>query len=851
MLVFFPVCFILPVFHVLIVFLRGSQVDAECRLCQRAAEALEVFVSQDDGQFYDGESSNYTVGLGCAQELEHNISSCKTCESIYNNLYRVFKENIEQNKPWRSRDQPEYSIQFIKSKISCSFILETPCNDQLVTGRSNRHLITQRVLSLFPDTNKSDTDRRQTRSLIPVVDPHFIDLDKAQQWIQHCNDTHPPSCRQSLRPRAALASLQILLIDVFRMCLVQAEGTEDYLALSYVWGQSPDLFATSKANLHLLSSSRGFESPNVDKRLPGTVKRALELTRLVGQRYLWIDRFCIIQDDPIHTASQVNGMATIYSNASLTLCAADGLDSDTGLLGIPGSSSHRKVMQTVYDLVGDFGTSTFVVPSQGYKSIYDARGWTFQEKQLSRRTLSFTPRGMICQCDHSLFAEDRDATFDAGFDDILRFRRSDMTWPNYKRWYKMLAVYLRRNLTYAEDILRAFGGVEEAFRSSIGIFHYGLPEAFFDLALLWIPKAHLTRRTQYETVSSRNIYPSWSWAGWHGPRTPDIYYLGLGHLRTYEQISGIISSSDYTKDIVPQVQWFKTTVGGEKVQRICNDYATYQENHESLEILPAGWSRSWKDGKAFYTYDLAPPHCSFWYPVPTIRGKEPSPEQHWSQVLYFETYRTWLVIGDRLTAKEQHATHVDCPVHSLLTFDRKWAGVLYVHELLESNAKDMETASISCELIIISRGFAVEDDDAVSWHEWSEDDRSITSAEEAGNESAEISSMESLEAGSDSVESLSAEPAGDVDHDSVSEGSGGDGHGNPELDEEDDEEGWNRRCFPEWSRLRQEGYRDRYQFYNILWIQWQDDIAYRKGVGRVVKDIWDELEAEEVKVLLG
>lgn len=44
---------------------------------------------------------------------------------------------------------------------------------------------------------------------------------------------------------------------------------------------------------------------------------------------------------------------------------------------------------------------------------------------------------------------------------------------------------------------------------------------------------------------------------------------------------------------------------------------------------------------------------------------------------------------------------------------------------------------------------------------------------------------------------------------------------------------------------------DVYEFYNVLWIRWLDGIAYRRGIGRVSKEIWKGLESEELDINLG
>jgi len=42
-----------------------------------------------------------------------------------------------------------------------------------------------------------------------------------------------------------------------------------------------------------------------------------------------------------------------------------------------------------------------------------------------------------------------------------------------------------------------------------------------------------------------------------------------------------------------------------------------------------------------------------------------------------------------------------------------------------------------------------------------------------------------------------------------------------------------------------------YEFYNVLWIEWQDGIARRKAIGRVWKKAWDMQTSEKVDVILG
>jgi hypothetical protein len=39
--------------------------------------------------------------------------------------------------------------------------------------------------------------------------------------------------------------------------------------------------------------------------------------------------------------------------------------------------------------------------------------------------------------------------------------------------------------------------------------------------------------------------------------------------------------------------------------------------------------------------------------------------------------------------------------------------------------------------------------------------------------------------------------------------------------------------------------------YHVLWIEWEDGIAYRRGLGRVLKEAWDSMATEEIDLVLG
>jgi hypothetical protein len=136
------------------------------------------------------------------------------------------------------------------------------------------------------------------------------------------------------------------------MCISQAKRSEVYLALSYVWGNVTQLMA-SKTNILDLMQDNALVSQRHSNLIPRTIRDAIGLVPLLGERYLWVDSLCIIQDDEVFKHDQINAMAAIYSNAALTIVAAEGDSAEAGLRGIVGVSEPRDKMQSIFSLDDD------------------------------------------------------------------------------------------------------------------------------------------------------------------------------------------------------------------------------------------------------------------------------------------------------------------------------------------------------------------------------------------------------------------------------------------------------------------------------------------------------------------
>ncbi|KXJ96156.1 heterokaryon incompatibility protein-domain-containing protein [Microdochium bolleyi] len=211
-----------------------------------------------------------------------------------------------------------------------------------------------------------------------------------------------------------------------RLITVVPGWSGQYVCLSYCWGGDQPLKATTN-NLSSLSNPPGF--PYHD--LPKTLRDACLITKLMDQRYIWIDALCIVQDDPADKAREIPKMRNIYKGALLTIVASRSTSADQGFLkdrldtlvesdnifkfkfGVekespgahkagPGCRVYRaadlcpaKDPQEAARVVKIKGIVTIFKPgfnlnSQTLTDPLQSRAWAFQERLLSSRVIDFS-----------------------------------------------------------------------------------------------------------------------------------------------------------------------------------------------------------------------------------------------------------------------------------------------------------------------------------------------------------------------------------------------------------------------------------------------------------------------------
>lgn len=341
-------------------------------------------------------------------------------------------------------------------------------------------------------------------------------FDIVRQWLGTCASEHRGSCSGTHLP--AISHKNFLLIDVEDQCLVEAPVGCHYAALSYVWGTRP-FFQLNKQNLSALKTIRGLAA--FISQLPQTIRDAMEVVRLISERYLWVDSLCIVQDDASQKHDLISSMDHIYGGAFFTIFAVTGDEADSGLFTkiTRESPSQERILEDL-TLLGIRSYDAVYNNFSGSHGnwFHERRGWTFQEQILSCRRVLFIDGLAFFVCPNATWREDviGEESENIGlWDHLFQLPGHDLRIPAdmkpveaFNQYSSCVSAYTARALSYPSDILNAFSGLAKILAASMKTtMLFGLPAAVFDVAFLW---------STMERHGKRLDWPSWSWSGWLG-----------------------------------------------------------------------------------------------------------------------------------------------------------------------------------------------------------------------------------------------------------------------------------------------------------------------------------------------
>ncbi|KAG2343263.1 HET-domain-containing protein [Suillus weaverae] len=387
-----------------------------------------------------------------------------------------------------------------------------------------------------------------------------VDIDLVKKWIKVCQKNHGDMCQSIWSMDNVVRKLPgfVRVVDVVSMAVIPAPSGCRYVTLSYVWGAIGAEYWTTQDNILERSTPGGLNAAN----LPETITDSILFVRQLGERYIWIDALCIIQDDSQDKSTQIQTMDLIYGLSYFTIITTS---STTARDPLPGCRPRTRTLQQHIEVVQ--GLHLYVGPTRLREAValsaWNTRCWTYQESALSHRRIYFTGQQVYFECHCSVFCEDiisENQRF------IYHFEHSgigSLFGDSFSNYMYAVKECTRRNLTVESDIIDAVTGVTNALAIVFRLgdptraFQFGMMMTDLHHALLWHHDPHTPRARRPLPGGDSSPWPSWAWAAWRGA----IDYLTIFR---YEGITMDISPPQPVETFVDP--WYIVDCSGDTVQ---------------------------------------------------------------------------------------------------------------------------------------------------------------------------------------------------------------------------------------------------------------------------------------------
>ncbi|KAI1337936.1 heterokaryon incompatibility protein-domain-containing protein [Xylariaceae sp. FL0016] len=274
----------------------------------------------------------------------------------------------------------------------------------------------------------------------------------------------------------------------------------------------------------------------------------MDLALRLGERYLWVDSLCIIQDDVADKRHHLPLMGDIYHHAKLVVIAAVE-DAHSGLPGI-GSNirQHTAITESVLDM--RLATCQPQLRPKLQATRWVTRGWTYQEA---------TDRQAYWSCREESWCEDRFTEFEdigIGVKHSSLFSEcpssevyfTDLQICKLGEYYFRVHEFSSRRFSDPEDTFWAFVGI---LRNTIPRFPqgyiWGLPKDCLDASLLW----EADRANQYQGPL---LLPTEK-EGWLKVKIPSWCWIAKGR--------GVWYAACYS-EVQPMLKWHEPLEYNEK-----------------------------------------------------------------------------------------------------------------------------------------------------------------------------------------------------------------------------------------------------------------------------------------------
>ncbi|KAH7081462.1 hypothetical protein BKA63DRAFT_503876 [Paraphoma chrysanthemicola] len=501
---------------------------------------------------------------------------CPTCQSLF------YRPNYQEEWAFVSHDEDSFAASSEKCSICITIksrnltALKAPklaLRQRLEGHVCSWSLWSEQIMSdgtiamcytmdLYPSLTISGTPMIETDPFVHGLDrssiaitPQLIAESTAgddcftliKRWQQVCMEEHT-LCREE-RVNNLKFQLPTRLIDV-RMeprlvagSTLQSSKSVEYATVSHRWqeGGSAKLL---RSNIDSFMKAIDFTA------LPPIFQDSITATRRLGIDFVWIDALCIVQDDADDWRLESSTMGSVYQNAILNLGASGSIPRSHGAfddyfpdppapIGLFVSRRASDYLIPHVEIAREgfsrnlFGFSKILLPQSHYRVPLLRRGWVFQERLLSPRSVYFGEQ-LTWECPelfaNESFPEGSPGSLPFPFKDNRPFRLSrllsrpifdSLQYANgvvindlYRRWLELVLDYSHCDLTFQSDALPAISGLAYGFAKILplsDVWMYGLFRMDLIRGLLWNRCVGHCTNVAAHPPAQRDI-PSWSWA---------------------------------------------------------------------------------------------------------------------------------------------------------------------------------------------------------------------------------------------------------------------------------------------------------------------------------------------------
>lgn len=508
------------------------------------------------------ETSIHLTGIANVMDEQSNCSFCRLLRR------KIYDGEIMLGVPADEYDFISFQLNVVDDGPEYALRLEIKCLDVGDDKRTARFVV-----------QKMDEGSQQPLTG-RVVQQNAADISRLKIWLGTCEDCHDDAAvsaghQHLIKP--PVESLRVIDVTNNCICKIPTEPFLKYACLSYVWGTGSQIQYTTTTK-SLLETPGGLADAAVD--LPQTIRDAIEVTREVGLRYLWIDALCIMQDDEQDKASIIARMNSIYGNANFAIMASTNSNPTEGLPGVSKPRSTAQIVERVQGMM----LSVALHDTRGRHaeiedSRWNSRGWTFQERLLSRRSVYFTSTQMCFVCSHGSAFEDTVEVLELGYKpttfndqtrldsrlyDLWTYIWADPTQSQYinkgfktedgvmvmvgedslehstplyryeavpsiealgapliegstlwDKYTQAVSAYTKRRMTWQIDAVNAFVGIADLLRQGVNTTFWYGMPEFALVQSLLWQPKEPLTR-RVSHDGGKALFPSWTWAAWQG-----------------------------------------------------------------------------------------------------------------------------------------------------------------------------------------------------------------------------------------------------------------------------------------------------------------------------------------------